>query len=289
MFSIENIKDAQEILRIKNKTRQTISDPNISPRVSVKPDFEEMRFEKREHLHPALKQYGPQSNTSALTVRKVKPAEPTTPPASLLRKRSINVVEEIEKNYTNIKLRKVENAPAKDQTPTVAHVQKTPTRLVQLPNATLARKTSTTTQAKQVIVIQESPAKKTPKTVQQVVVKQEKKSPASEAENRRFMCVKCTQKFDNRDDHMKHVCKPPPKTPVCFCGRKFQSFDELSNHVKSDHNKSEGKTQQKSSVQASPTVNKKIYACKNCKVKFNELSIAQKHSQHCKTSKAVES
>lgn len=304
VFSIENIKDAQKILRIKNNAR-VVADPSISSmRNSVsRIDFEEIKFEKREHPPTStVKQYGSPSKASTLTVRKVPPtlsASPTPTENSLLRKRSISVVEDIEKKYTNIKLRKVEGMMPPPN-PTSIEI-KTQTKQVQIQkqHSTVPKKTSTPPQVKpQIIVVQESPPKKIPQKIAPSIQSQIKKSPS------KLMCVKCTQKFDSREEHTKHICKKPPNTPtICFCGTKFESQEELQKHVNSDHKnntkhvcsvckseftskdsfqlhmKSHQQTTNKSP--ATLTVPKR-YACRTCKEKFTDLILAQKHSKDCK-------
>lgn len=307
MFSIDNIKDAQKILRIKNNAR-VVADPSISSqRNSVsRIDFEEIKFEKREHLSTAtVKQYGSPSKTSTMTVRKVPPTLLASPPPptenSLLRKRSISVVEDIEKKYTNIKLRKVEGtmpppSPTRNET-------KTHTKQIIQQHSTVPKKTSTPSQVKpqiaQIIVVQESPPKKIPPKIAPSIQNQIKKTPS------KLMCVKCTQKFDSREELTKHICKKPPNTPtICFCGTKFESQEELQKHVNADHKNNtkhvcsvcRSEFTSKDSLQlhmkshqqptnkspAIPTVPKR-YACRTCKEKFTDLILAQKHSINCKT------
>lgn len=298
VFNIENIKDTQKILRIKNNVRQCQQPSKPNTPSSRFPLSNEVLVKKSDMADSPS--YAGVKQTKFLLTKESSTISPNTQD----RKRSI--VEDIEMKYTNIKFRKVEKPAVSPSTSTIEIKKEiqTPTKAVSLVN-----KPQQVKQRPKIIVVQESPSSKHDQQEVVILNKQgcDKKMGNS---SRSLICVSCSHKCTNLDDlniHKKSCAKKPPNSEFICCKRKFVSQEDLNLHINTAH-KNERKLScngcqalflslatlnehasiihnTKYKITASPIA----LTCKDCNEKFSSVDDLKKHGPKCCKSKAIES
>lgn len=194
---------------------------------------------------------------------------PKTPsPSKDSEKRSL--VDDITKKYTNIKLRKISiNSSPEKSSPSLATAKALPPNNVN------------------------SVTDDEPKISHDLI------SPSEKADTHRcFMCISCSEKFQNftlLEDHLKTCRASTTKQFKCFCGKVLSSKKELSSHVSNEHKKNKQQhicpvckkvlsssfNLQNHMMWHKKSHSKGVYMCHVCKMKYPDPQSLQKHLNIC--------
>lgn len=201
------------------------------------------------------------------------PMSPKVPVKTESKKREI--LDEIAKKYSNIKLRKI----------SVSSPEKTTN------NRTEVLSTTSPVATSKLVVVEEIPS-------QEINLQPTSESPRSGA----FMCISCSEKFPKSsclESHLKTCKASSTQQFKCFCGKVLGSKKELSNHVTDKHKNNKQQhictsckkvftslfnlQNHMMSTHKSPHGSLKgIYMCHVCKAKYPDLAALRNHRASCK-------
>lgn len=192
--------------------------------------------------------------------------------SSLLKRRSL--VEDFEKKYTNLKLRRISlNSPEKPE-PSRVTVSQKPSK-IEIKEVRPKLKSSTVEQNSQELKIPE---------------------PA-----RSFMCISCSEKFQKfslLECHLKSCKVSTTQQFKCFCGTVLSSKKDLSLHVSIQHKQNKQQhictickkiftsvvgLQNHMIVHKSPPIkSKSVFMCHVCNSKHSDLEHLKSHRVTCR-------
>lgn len=249
VFQLENIRDTQKILKIRNTHETTNKSPTKSPVIDVKSVKQEKP--KIEDKVQSTKSPVVVTTLKSQLIPKQSPSPQKLPstPTQVKVERKRSYVEEVEQKYSNIKLRKVETKP----------------QVILNKSETMKTPQKTT----KVVVIQEI-ATNSENLAKKILSDQGSGKKSETSGNRSFMCISCSEKFPSFSElevHLKKSCKGPVNSQfICFCKKLFNSKEELSSHVSAEHHQY------------------KRHVCPVCKEVFTSPEKLKQHSTtHSKT------
>lgn len=112
---------------------------------------------------------------------------------------------------------------------------------------------------------------------------------------RAFMCITCSEKFNDYEKLQSHLksCQAKTDDLKCFCGKILISKQELEQHVQEMHQEYKrqhicvvcGRTfallsnLENHMLAHKATSPKEVFVCKECKIKFNNYESLRKHRE----------